>query len=722
MDGKGHLTGPNRNCVLTPQHVASWAQDDLTCAVESLRNAMKHGDEAHYLEFRTMMYNTTTGGSCRLRGMGAYNTEALYRAVVFCCKAPHPSTSFIEMSGRVCRGTYDGLRHMGILDIPQLRAMQEQGGFEPMDAGVLCLVVCLHPGVTSKATAVGLQWISDNVLVFNESMLGAPLSLVKSDVLECQGLSTLHAIPANSEYVLKHCHQPRTLAQLVSSLQLQWYLGKIPGISGDVGVLRHLDGCIDLHVSVAARLPPDAVQLTQLHGKDLLEKAEKAKLVMDQVHALAVVHGNLKLENVLCLPNLVRQPNMWIVGWDNAMANRRDASPKIEAAMAKCHKSPYTIYMLPAPIETQQTSAPSPKKEIGSDEPEVADLHSWNGQAELGMCEVNEETGKGKGVTWVVVDWMAGSQSLKSAVEKECPWAVYVPLDIKKKVFSVRENKWLLSVQIDLEAATTTQVWQRVQEEAWHKTQQRTKVKLLLLAMSPCCKTYSRANTCNVRRGCHYRDYTDKFRRPRKRTTKWGRLAAQADRQVQLAIRMADWAETVLGAPYYLENPVGDLCKRPFMRMWERKRGVTRHMLHYCAYKHPFKKATHVWTRMKWIPKGLWGDGKCKQGACQAGEWSKRTGRWKHSFTIAGPIEETKKGRGRWAWKNMMPEMLQLELLRAAVRDVQEKDAKRVSTGRKPPQAGRHTQKRKRNMQPKTKITSKGAGNCHCGTNSIICT
>ena len=116
MDGKGHLTGPNRNCVLTPQHVASWAHDDWISAVKSLRNAMEHGDEEHYLEFRTMMYNATTRGSRKLRGMGAHNTEALYRAVAFCCRVPHPSTSFIEMSDQVGRHTYDGLRHMGILD------------------------------------------------------------------------------------------------------------------------------------------------------------------------------------------------------------------------------------------------------------------------------------------------------------------------------------------------------------------------------------------------------------------------------------------------------------------------------------------------------------------------------------------------------------------------------------------------------------------------------
>ena len=54
------------------------------------------------------------------------------------------------------------------------------------------------------------------------------------------------------------------------------------------------------------------------------------------------------------------------------------------------------------------------------------------------------------------------------------------------------------------------------------------------------------------------------------------------------------------GVPFYMENLVGSLARRPYMRKWVREwwgdwKWVVRKEVHYCAYKHFYHKPTHIW-------------------------------------------------------------------------------------------------------------------------------
>ena len=83
--------------------------------------------------------------------------------------------------------------------------------------------------------------------------------------------------------------------------------------------------------------------------------------------------------------------------------------------------------------------------------------------------------------------------------------------------------------------------------------------------------------------------------------------------------------------------------------------------VHYCAYDHPYHKPTHIWTNiLTWVPKGQTGTGKCEQRCC-SGEWAS-TGKWRHRNGIARESHREVQGRGRKAWKNMVPQMLHAEI------------------------------------------------------------
>ena len=54
-------------------------------------------------------------------------------------------------------------------------------------------------------------------------------------------------------------------------------------------------------------------------------------------------------------------------------------------------------------------------------------------------------------------------------------------------------------------------------------------------------------------------------------TSDKGRAAHAADRMVQQGVRVATAAHRA-GVPFYMENPVGSLWRRPYMTKWVKKR------------------------------------------------------------------------------------------------------------------------------------------------------
>ena len=274
-------------------------------------------------------------------------------------------------------------------------------------------------------------------------------------------------------------------------------------------------------------------------------------------------------------------------------------------------------------------------------------------------------TGPSKQVD-VVVDWMSGTQSLRAAVPRG---VVYLPFDLQADVYSVN-GRWVKNIAVDLLLVTGAHLWDMVQTQIRKRFGARVKVGKVLLAMSPCCRTFSKADSTNISRDNHYRlsgpDHPS--RPPRDATTAKGRSAHKADRMVKRGIEVATYFATVLSAKFYMENPVGGLCKRPYMSSWVRRRegGVRLLEVHYCAYRHPYHKPTHFWTNLtvdQWQPKGTTGSGRC-EGRCEGGRMS-QAGRWEHEFKIAQGSWQAMGGKGRKAYKIMIPKALHLEILRA---------------------------------------------------------
>ena len=248
-------------------------------------------------------------------------------------------------------------------------------------------------------------------------------------------------------------------------------------------------------------------------------------------------------------------------------------------------------------------------------------------------------------------------------------WRVYIGYDRQEWVFSGSERVWVQNEVADLMTLDGPGLYARVQQDMSRRLGEEVEVVIVLLGMSPCCRTFTKTDSSNQSRGHNYRDHTHPHRPPRDRVSVKGRAAVEADRMVRQGIRVASWMAKHKGVKFYMENPVGSLWRRPYMRQWEMSREVVRQQVDYCAYGHLYMKPTHIWTNMRgWVLTGLTGTGGRCCECCSAGERSATTGKWVHKCKIAQGSWQAAGGLGRKARKNMMPEALQRELLQAAMK------------------------------------------------------
>ena len=117
----------------------------------------------------------------------------------------------------------------------------------------------------------------------------------------------------------------------------------------------------------------------------------------------------------------------------------------------------------------------------------------------IGSLVEDEHSGQRK--VQVVVDWMAGTQSLRSAVPRG---VLYIPFDWQEWVYSLERN-WSQNIVVDLSQVGGQQMWDLVQAEVRVRCGRGAEVGSLSLAMSPCCRTFSRADSSNTTRGHNYR-------------------------------------------------------------------------------------------------------------------------------------------------------------------------------------------------------------------------
>ena len=148
-----------------------------------------------------------------------------------------------------------------------------------------------------------------------------------------------------------------------------------------------------------------------------------------------------------------------------------------------------------------------------------------------------------------------------------------------------------------------------------------------------CIRDSSIAQIINSHRKCNYRDHRNKFKPPLQGRGIYTRRAQQADLLVKHSLNIISWAVDTFNTAWALENPRGFLAHRPFMRNLKARLPHQLHLVDYCAFLGRYMKPTHIWTNIKWIPRGTTLTGRCCQ-KCQGGKRNSKN-RWVHKFALA---------------------------------------------------------------------------------------
>ena len=166
------------------------------------------------------------------------------------------------------------------------------------------------------------------------------------------------------------------------------------------------------------------------------------------------------------------------------------------------------------------------------------------------------------------MDWMAGSQSLKKAVRdldkasilklsegaglpaRHHTGIVYLGLDKQEWWWSHSLMGWVRNIPVDLMAMSYGQIVAKVQGLLNQAAGRQLDMTVVMLAMSPCCKAFSRADSSNTTRGNNYRLHGEgSWHRPPKDKVSWKGLEAhKADKMVQQGIRVAQGGAQDRGA------------------------------------------------------------------------------------------------------------------------------------------------------------------------------
>jgi hypothetical protein len=220
----------------------------------------------------------------------------------------------------------------------------------------------------------------------------------------------------------------------------------------------------------------------------------------------------------------------------------------------------------------------------------VLSVHNQGGAPQDRSGSFRQRTGVPSGVgIRVGLDFGAGTQSARQLIE-ECGF-LYIPLDIKRWVFSARLGEWVENVVLDLSKGTgePEDMWLRVREavaQQWNLALGAQLVTIGMLWMSPLCRTFSNADASNRLKGWGYRNHRIWHRPPLQGTDSvYGRRARQDDALVELWIQLAVLLSHVCpGLVWFLENPVGSLERRPYMAQYSEGLDSVVRTIHYCAY------------------------------------------------------------------------------------------------------------------------------------------
>ena len=127
---------------------------------------------------------------------------------------------------------------------------------------------------------------------------------------------------------------------------------------------------------------------------------------------------------------------------------------------------------------------------------------------------------------------------------------------------------------------------------------------------------------------------------------------------------MADSNEN-RGTQIVTENPRGGTERQLFMNAPRWKRLTHKHVIDYCAWRHPYQKSENIWvSEFGWKPTGITGDVRCG-GKCESGSIRPDTGKFRHNKVLPGATGTVPTGKGIEQQKNAVPHLLLMEILQA---------------------------------------------------------
>ena len=260
----------------------------------------------------------------------------------------------------------------------------------------------------------------------------------------------------------------------------------------------------------------------------------------------------------------------------------------------------------------------------------------------------------------VMLDFGAGTQSAK--VIASCLGLYYVPLDLKSYEHHAKNVLFDLSIKY----ANVLLMWLHIRTAVLEQLNVRLLPALgtvKFIWLSPPCRTFSCMDAVNRAKGFGYRDFSQIARPPlQPAESRYGRIARADDSLACYWVQLVTmWAKLHAPMRWILENPIGSLEKRPYMRLVSAlSKSTQMQTVHYCAYGKEYKKPTRLWTNIMWRPIGNSGNGLCAgAGMCPAMHGQK------HKLVVAGGRNRQMKGIGTTAMKSLVPHALFVEITRA---------------------------------------------------------
>ena len=189
--------------------------------------------------------------------------------------------------------------------------------------------------------------------------------------------------------------------------------------------------------------------------------------------------------------------------------------------------------------------------------------------------------------------------------------------------------------------------------------------QVLFVWASPPCNTVSPCGAVNQLRGSAYRMHSQPGLPSVPGNSKYARLARNHDAMTSRLIKTLTHCMNTHPIHVAVENPRSGMEQQWFMEAPEWKALTEKHIVDYCAWKHPYRKSENIWvSEFGWMPKGTTGTGRCDD-SCESGVIQPDTGKYRHHKVLSGANGTGPVGPGIAQQKNAVPHALLTEILEA---------------------------------------------------------